>query len=933
MEFGVLGPLEVTAGGRSLGLAGARARAVLAMLLVHANQVVSCDQLIEELWPGQPRAADSLQVRLSELRKALRSAGEGGRLVTRPPGYLLRVTPGELDALRFEQLAAEGNAALAGGDATTAARRLDEALRLWRGPALAGLDNAPFARAAASRLEEERLAALESRAEALLACGRHRDLIAELETLTAAHPLRERFWLHRMLALYRAGRQAEALRAYGDLRAILIADLAIEPGADLRDLHARILRQEPGLDARTPDRSGPDRAGPGDEAVPPTRYAQTDDGIHVAYQVIGEGERDIVFVPGLMSHLELLWEDPETADFFRRLAKLGRLIMFDKRDTGLSDRAPGDMSLEERMEDVRAVMRATGSRQAVFFGYSEGAPMSILFAATCPERVTALILGSASARWFPAPGYPCGQRSPEIYDEMRDIAMRRWGQGATIEWYLQSRANSEHARQLFGRFERMAISPSAFLRMLRMIRDIDVRAVLPAIHVPTLVIQRLDDRINPPCHGRYLAAHIAGARYFGQPGDHSLRFAASGDSDALCAEIAGFLASLSPSGQPARVLATILRARAVGAGRTEADDETARHLVRGHRGRLVRGTADSLLATFDAPGQAIRCAAAMLDDAAALGVQFSAGIHTGEVDLVGDDIAGMSVQIADQVGAQARPSEILVSRTVKDLVTGSGISFTERGSYHLNGEGEQWPLFAVILGLEPAHQVGPDFGDAAVQVVQGAGVVDHDIGNRQPLLPAGLGRHPGPGLIRRHAAQADQPLELQFRRYVHHDHHVETGPAAALGQQGHVVHDDGAGWLGGLHGGLFGRLHPLADQGVHDLVELGPQPRIAEHDLPQPFPVQRAVRPEHLLAEHLGDPRQPGRPGDDHFPGGHVRVDEHGTVVRQPPGYFALARPDASGEPHPQQREPSYVLAVHGQGRRCRVRPQERADAASVLLV
>jgi DNA-binding SARP family transcriptional activator/pimeloyl-ACP methyl ester carboxylesterase len=695
VEFRVLGPLEVTADGQTLRLAGARTRAVLAMLLVHANQVVSSDRLIEELWPGQPRAADSLQVRLSELRKVLRSAGEADRLATRPPGYLLRVTPTELDALQFEQLAAEGNAALAAGDAATATQRLDQALRLWRGPALADLDTAPFARAEAGRLEEERLAALESRAEALLNCGRHRDLIAELETLTAAHPLRERFWLQRMLALYRAGRQADALRAYRDLRAVLIADLAIEPGPEVRDLHARILRQDPALDRPTAGRPGTGQSGGDQDGVPQTRYARTEDGIHVAYQVIGEGERDIVFVPGLMSHLELLWEDHETADFFRRLAKLGRLILFDKRDTGLSDRAPGDMSLEERMEDVRAVMRAAGSSQAVLFGYSEGSPMSILFTATYPERVTALILGSASARWFPAPGYPCGQGAQEMYDGLQDIATHRWGQGASIEWYLQSRAGSAHARQLFGRFERMAVSPSAFLRMSRMIRDIDVRAVLPAIHVPTLVIQRLDDRITPSCHGRYLAEHIAGARYFEQPGDHSLRFAASGDSDALCAEIASFLVSSSQPGDPDRVLATILHAQAVGGSQADTREETARHLVRDHRGRLIKTTADSLLATFDAPGQAIRCAAAVLDDAAALGIQIRAGIHTGEVDLIGDDITGTSVQITDRVAALAGPAEILVSRTVKDLVTGSGISFTERGSHELSGAGDQWPLFAV----------------------------------------------------------------------------------------------------------------------------------------------------------------------------------------------------------------------------------------------
>ena len=690
MEFGVLGPLEVTAGGQSLALAGARTRAVLALLLVRANQVVSSDRLLEELWPGQPadRATDSLQVRLSELRKALRSAGEADRLATRSPGYLLRVEPGELDALRFEQLAAEGDAALAAGDAATATQRFDQALGLWRGPALAGFDAVPAARAEAGRLEEQRLAALESRAEALLAGGRHRDLIAELESLTAAHPLRERFWSLRMLALYRAGRQADALRAYRELRDILVAELAIEPGPELRELHARILRQDPALDgpAAHQQSGGPD-------AVPQTRYAPTADGIHIAYQVLGEGERDIIFVPGLMSHLELLWEDEETSGFFRRLSRLGRLILFDKRDTGLSDPAPSDMSLEERMEDVRAVMRAADSRQAVLFGYSEGAPMSILFAATYPGRVTALILGSASARWFPAPGYPCGHGAQEMYDGLQEIAAHRWGQGASIEWYLQSRADSAAARQRFGRFERMAISPSAFLRMTRMIRDIDIRALLPAVHVPTLVIQRLSDRITPPCHGRYLAAHIAGARYFEQPGDHSLRFAASGDNDALCAEIAGFLAATAQPGDPDRVLATILRATPT--AMVDHAQGQVGGLVRGHRGRLIRTAADGILATFDAPGQAIRCAAAVREGAAAAGIQIRAGIHTGEVDLVGEDIAGTSVQITDRVAALARPAEILVSRTVKDLVTGSGITFAERGSHALNGPSDEWPLFAV----------------------------------------------------------------------------------------------------------------------------------------------------------------------------------------------------------------------------------------------
>ena len=560
MEFRLLGPVEVMNDGQAFTVGGARARAVLAMLLLNANRVVSADRLAEELWPGlgPARAAANLQVRLTELRRALRSAGEAGRLVTRPPGYVIRVTVNELDVLRFGQLAAAGRAALAGGDAAGAARLLDDSLALWRGPALADLADPLFAGTERARLEDARLDAVEARVDALLACGRHQETLAELEELTAKHPLRERFWAQRLLALYRCGRQADALRAYRELRAVLAGQLGIEPGPELRQLEGRILRQDSQLEYRAVRRTVGDDIG-----QPVTRYVDSG-GIHIAYQVLGAGERDIVFVPGAMSHLDLLWEDPETAAFFRRLSTLGRLILFDKRDTGLSDRAPADSPLEERIDDVRAVMGAVSSSEAVLFGYSEGAPMSILFAATHPERVTALILGAASARYPWAPDYPCGQGADEMFDALAEIAAHRWGQGATIEWFLPSRAGSPEARRLFARFERMAVSPSAFLRIIRMIRQIDVRAVLPAIHVPTLVIQRLDDRMTPPCHGHYLASHIAGARYFEQPGDHSLRFAGSGDSDELINEIEDFLTGAPRPQEPDRVLATILFAEAAG---------------------------------------------------------------------------------------------------------------------------------------------------------------------------------------------------------------------------------------------------------------------------------------------------------------------------------------------------------------------------------
>jgi DNA-binding SARP family transcriptional activator/pimeloyl-ACP methyl ester carboxylesterase/class 3 adenylate cyclase len=708
VEFHVLGPLEVTSGGRPLSVGGTRTRAVLAFLLINANAVVPAGRLADELWPGlEPsRAAANLQVRLSELRKALRSAGEEDRLATRAPGYVLQVTPGQLDVLQFQQLASSGREALAAGDAATAVRLLDQALALWRGPALADLGDLQFAAAEQARLEEERLGVLESRVDAQLMCGRHREPVAELEALTTRHPLRERFWSQRLLALYRAGRQADALRAYRELRSTLVDQLGIEPGPELRDLQARILSQDSALEYQP--------ARPADaRAQPETRYAQNGE-IHIAYQVLGRGERDIVFVPGALSHLDLLWEDPETAGFFQRLATLGRLILFDKRDTGLSDRAPAYSPLEERMDDVRAVMHAAGSAEAVLFGYSEGAPMSILFAATYPDRVSSLILGAATARYRRAPDYPCGRGSDEMLDSLEKIAAQRWGQGATIDWFLPSRASSPQARQMFARFERMAVSPSAFLRIIRMVREIDVRAVLPAIHVPTLVIQRLDDIMTPPCHGRYLASHIASARYFEQPGDHSLRFAGSGDIDRLFDEVEDFLTGTSHRRDPERVLATILLAEAADseesadssahpdqasdrpqAGHLDAYGAVISQRVRSHRGRLRESSAQSILATFDAPGQAIRAAAAIRDAASAHGIQLRTGIHTGEVDLAGDEIGGISVDIARRVTAQAQPAEILVSRTVKDLVAGSGISFAGRGPHELTGTADRWPLFAV----------------------------------------------------------------------------------------------------------------------------------------------------------------------------------------------------------------------------------------------
>jgi pimeloyl-ACP methyl ester carboxylesterase len=418
---------------------------------------------------------------------------------------------------------------------------------------------------------------------------------------------------------------------------------------------------------------------------PETQYAQAN-GASVAYQVLGEGETDIVFVPGVISHLDLLWEDDVTASFFCRLATLGRLIMFDKRDTGLSDSAHGDGTLEERMDDMLAVMGACSCRNAVLFGFSEGGPMSIMFTASYPERVRALILGAAAARWTSAPDYRCGRQSDETIDELERIAKHHWGMGDTVDVYLPGLADSIHVRRLLARYERMSASPSAFLRMLRLIRQIDVRSVLPSVRAPTLVIQRLDDRVTPRYHGRYLARHIPNCRYFEQPGDHSIRFAGSGDTDALFAEIEDFLGTVGLPADPDRVLTTILVALIAPQTTQQLDSDgqphaAIRRIIHAHRGRLIESTSELSLATFAGPGRALHCAAALGESACDLGLQLRVGIHAGEVDATADRVAGPAVDIAHKAAEFAEPGEIVTTQVVQDLVAGSGMAHDRRNAF------------------------------------------------------------------------------------------------------------------------------------------------------------------------------------------------------------------------------------------------------------
>jgi class 3 adenylate cyclase len=434
---------------------------------------------------------------------------------------------------------------------------------------------------------------------------------------------------------------------------------------------------------------------------PVTRYAKSGD-LNIAYQVTGTGPLDLVFVPGFVSNLDLIWENPGWAYFFMRLSAFSRLIMFDKRGTGLSDRLAGIASLEERMDDVRAVMDAAGSDRAALFGVSEGGPMSLLFAATYPKRASALVIYGSYAR-HPALGAE-GQ-----WNERNALINRAWGSGDyMLQFFTPSLANDEATRQRLGRFERQSASPAAAVAILAMNREIDTREILPTIHLPTLVIHRSDDVATSVEAGRYLGRNIPGAKYVELPGENHIPVFERAVLDRIANEVEEFLTGYRADAELDRVLATVMftdivdstkRAAALGdrmwRAMLDRHDEIVRQQLMRFRGREVKHTGDGFLATFDGPARAVRCASAIADTIQPLGIAVRGGLHTGEIELKGDDIGGIAVNIAARVAAMAGAGETLVSSTVRDLVAGSGLRFDDRGLHVLKGLPEEVRLYTV----------------------------------------------------------------------------------------------------------------------------------------------------------------------------------------------------------------------------------------------
>jgi pimeloyl-ACP methyl ester carboxylesterase len=437
-----------------------------------------------------------------------------------------------------------------------------------------------------------------------------------------------------------------------------------------------------------------------------TRYAKSDD-VHIAYQVLGDGPIDVLVVPGFVSNVEATWQSPEISAFYRRLASFCRLILFDKRGTGMSDRGSQIFTLEQRMHDVQAILDAVGSERATLFGMSEGGPMSLLYAATYPERTSALVLYGTYARRAWAPDYPFGWKDPQWDAVFRNIE-QHWGtsKGVNLTVLAPSIAHDKQAADGMSAYLRAAASPGAALAVMKMNRDIDVRNVLPAVNVPTLILHRSGDRFIDFAHADYMAQHIPGAKFVELSGEDHAPWI--GDRDAILDEVEEFVTGARHAHEPERVLATVLfvdiagsteHAAAIGdrawRGLLETFQAKVREVLRQHRGREIDTAGDGFLTAFDGPARAVRCAGVIRDAVRALGIEVRCGLHSGECERSGEKLAGIAVHTGARVAGFAAPGEVLVSQTVRDLVAGSGLVFEARGTQVLKGVPGEWQLFSV----------------------------------------------------------------------------------------------------------------------------------------------------------------------------------------------------------------------------------------------
>ncbi len=678
---------------------GRQGRLVFASLAV-AGQPLPRETLADRVWAERlPRAWErDLSTVVSKLRALLTGVGFGGRevITTVSTAYHLRLpATAATDVDQAGRLAGLAEAALRGGEDARAVALAGEVASIATRPFLPGEDAAWIDEVRAG-LRQVHHRALEAAAAGQARLGRPGEALRLAEQALALEPFHESGYRLLMRVHLDLGDRAQAVQAYERCRRLLAEELGLDPSPETQALHLAVLRAStpaavPTIAALTggPPAGATPGSGVGFPPVPETRYARSGP-VNIAYQVVSEGPVDLVLVPGWISNLELAWEEPHLAGFLRRLASMGRLILFDKRGTGLSDPIPIDAppDLEVRMDDVRAVLDAAGSKRAVLLGFSEGATMSLLFAASHPERTIGLVLWGSWVRQRPAPDFPWGWSRE---DGMRRLVRPLQAAGVVdSRWFVPSVAGDPEFERWFRRYARQSASPGMAIALLKANAAMDVRGVLTAVRVPSLVLHRTDDVLVEVGQGRYLAEHLPGARYAELPGrDHWPWF---GDADAVLSRIAAFLDEVAqgnaaePPADLDDVLATLV---AVRRDRSGVDTATAADRLRGHRGVLVSRDATELVARFDGPARAVRYAATLARRGA------RAGVHTGAVLLRGDEVQGATVDAARRLATLAAPGEVLATRTVTDLVAGSGLRFADRGSADLPGTPGRWQLFAV----------------------------------------------------------------------------------------------------------------------------------------------------------------------------------------------------------------------------------------------
>jgi class 3 adenylate cyclase/DNA-binding SARP family transcriptional activator len=694
------GPLALQIDGRDAVAAvpTGQARSLLAYLLTRDERCAERGALFDVVWPGgapkDPQA--DLRVILTRLRRALTPATLEGRQQLQ----LILPAPVWVDVEVAKRAIATARAAARDAAWGPALEQAQAALELLRPGFLTGQEGA-WAQDERRAHEELELEALEWIARSGLALGgaelagaqrAARDLVSRSAFRETGHRLL-------MEALAATGNVAEALQVYDDLRVLLREELGAAPAAEVQALHQRLLVGEP---ARPPVRTVV-RAG---MTAPATRYARNGE-ISLAYQVLGDGPTALLLVTGWVLPMEATWEDPAYVRFVERLARSFRVILWDKRGTGLSDRVAVDRlpTLEERMDDIAAVLDAAGAEQAAIAGMSEGAVLAALFGAAHPERTSALVLYGGWGCTVGDEGYRA-MPDREDFDGFAADVQRSWDDmGPFLALWAPTYEHDPAVREWWTRALHRGASPASAVAWLRMLADFDIRGVVGAIHTPTLVLHRAGDRIITVENGRWLGESIPGAEYVELAGEDHLWWL--GDQDALLDEVERFLVGAAPVREPDRVLATVLFTDIVDSTRRAAElgdrdwlelldrhDAITGAQIASFGGRVVSRTGDGAVAIFDGPSRAVQSAAALTESIPELGIGIRCGLHTGECELRGDDIGGIAVHTGARIAALAHAGEVLVSNTVKDLVNGSGIAFQERGTHVLKGVPGAWKLFA-----------------------------------------------------------------------------------------------------------------------------------------------------------------------------------------------------------------------------------------------